>query len=233
MERTSTGSSFVGMAGGEGESSGAIVEPHTGVSRRDPGPDAVEVRLDQADADAVGVQRAHIGGAAEARCGPRPRRRAVGANPFGEGGQPLRIEERLVPSSVVGDELVAFPGDRSIGLDQTMPIPRVARVRRTPDPLGDPRSGQREVALRVRRDRPTRGTPDRRAERVDPLRAIPCQIVEGHDPIRRAGDRLCHGALVEGGPSLLGDGRQGSCESRSRDPIAFGGRCPVWVQLIG
>ncbi len=182
------------------------------------------VRLDQRDGHPGSVDHAEIGSAAGDRCRSAPRsgpmrielghpiRQAVRRHEFGgKQRRPVRVP----------DEIVAFPGHGSVGLDQRMDEGGVCGIVGGVQFFEDRQRRQGQIPLRVGRHRPRLQAKERTAERFDPLGLDTAEVlgrdhtagrldhtwpdpvdVERVTPCQHRGERLGEQWATEHGSSL-------------------------------
>ena len=144
----------------------------------------MEVGLDQRDTQTGCVHDAQVGCATRSRSWVGPRSRPVGIDLVGAGFETLgrhQIGRRERGRLWVSDEFVSLPHHRSVRLDQRMGEGGISAVGRRIEKLEDTERGQREIPLRVGRNRPRHAAEDLQPERINPFRLVSRKVV-GRDP---------------------------------------------------
>ena len=220
VRRPRAGREFGRVAGLQAEADAAIVEVDPRRRLHQPRSEAGGVGLDERHRTAAVVHRAQVGGVA----GRRRRGRARGpiqrelAGATGD-----RLDQRL-PVGVRVQIARPIPARGHGGLDQHVRPRRIGWVGGKAEHLGDPRRGQQEVVLRVRRQPPQRVPPDVDGERRHPVGGCVRHVGLVEDAAAELDEAATELSLVERVATVGGDRPQRAADPRAADPGADGGR---------
>ena len=91
------------------------------------------------------------------------------------------------------------------GLDQDVRPFRIVGIVGKADLLGEAERGQREISLRVGRDRVEVDAEGGRAERLDPVRLRACQVIARVEALSQLDQARPESTFVERGAPAIGD----------------------------